>query len=58
LQQQRHPGLAKAPIIAPVPTAQVDVLGLERNEADPAADKRAMDQARVDELLTTIWGKC
>jgi type IV secretion system protein VirD4 len=46
LQQQRHPGLGEEQPKTPEPPRQLDLLGLERDDADPASDKRAMDQAR------------
>ena len=46
LQQQRHPGLAEEQPKKPEPAKQLDLLGLERDDADPASDKRGMDQAR------------
>jgi type IV secretion system protein VirD4 len=46
LQQQRHPGLAEEPVARPEPARQLDFLGLDQDDADPASDKRAMDRAR------------
>lgn len=45
LEQQRHPALedSRRPVDPP---RQLDLLGLERDDADPASDKAAMDQAR------------
>ena len=51
LQQQRHPGLAEEPVRAAEPPRQLDLLGLERDDADPASDKRAMDQARGPNIV-------
>ena len=45
LQQQRHPGIEEA-TKSPDPAKPVDALGFEKDDADPAIDKRAMDQAR------------
>ncbi|MDQ8757477.1 conjugal transfer protein TraG [Sphingosinicella sp. LHD-64] len=42
LQQQRHPGLAEETAPKAEPPRQLDLLGLE-DDADPVADKRAMD---------------
>lgn len=46
LQQQRHPGLGEEAAKKPEPPKQLDLLGLDKDDADPATDKRAMDQAR------------
>ncbi len=46
LQQQRHPGLAAEVAQKPEPPKQLDLLGLDRDDADPAADTRMMDQTR------------
>ncbi len=54
LQQQRHPGLAEEPIVKPEPAKQLDFLGLDQDDADPAADKRAMDRARS--LVVVVRG--
>jgi len=46
LQQQRHPGLPEEGVAKPaVPEHETD-LGLEEDEANTAADKRAMDRLR------------
>ncbi len=47
LQQQRHPGLGEEPAKKPEPPKQLDLLGLEADDADPATDKRAMDRLRT-----------
>jgi type IV secretion system protein VirD4 len=47
LQQQRHPGLGEEPVKKPEPAKQLDLLGLEHDDADPATDKRAMDRVRT-----------
>ena len=47
LQQQRHPGLGEEPAKKPEPPRQLDLLGLDKDDADPVADKRAMDRART-----------
>ena len=47
LQQQRHPGLGEEPATKPEPPKQLDLLGLDKDDADPATDKRAMDRARA-----------
>jgi type IV secretion system protein VirD4 len=44
LQQQRHPGLSEEPAKRPEPPRQLDLLGLDRDDADPVADKHAMDR--------------
>lgn len=46
LQQQRHPGLGEEPVKKPEPPRQLDLLGFEKDDVDPASDKRAMDRAR------------
>lgn len=46
LQQQRTPGLPEETPAKYVPPKQLDLLGLDRDDADPATDKRAMDRAR------------
>jgi type IV secretion system protein VirD4 len=46
LQQQRHPGFGEEPAKKPEPPRQLDLLGLDKDDADPASDKRAMDRAR------------
>ena len=43
--QQRAPDIEEVPARPQAPR-QLDLLGLDRDDADPAADKRAMDQAR------------
>jgi type IV secretion system protein VirD4 len=45
LQQQRHPGIEEH-TKSPDPAKSVDALGFEKDDADPAIDKHAMDQAR------------
>ena len=47
LQQQRHPGLPDEAAAKPDAPRQLDLLGLEQEEADPVADKRAMDRMRT-----------
>jgi type IV secretion system protein VirD4 len=47
LQQQRHPGASEETPKKPEPAKQLDLLGLEKDDADPAIDKRAMDQVRT-----------
>ncbi len=47
LQQQRHPGLAEEAAPKTEPAMPSDPLGLDRDDPDPAADKRAMDAART-----------
>ncbi|UUL82583.1 conjugal transfer protein TraG [Sphingomonas qomolangmaensis] len=44
LEQARHPSNDITPV-TPVDLASADVLGLGEDDSDPAADKRAMDQA-------------
>jgi type IV secretion system protein VirD4 len=46
LQQQRTPGLPEDAPAKYVPPKQLDLLGLDRDDADPATDKRVMDRAR------------
>ena len=46
LQQQRAPDLADDLPSAAEPPRQLDLLGLESDDADPAADKRTMDRTR------------
>ena len=45
LQQQRHPGLVEEVVKKPEPPRQLDLLGLEREDADPVSDKHALDRA-------------
>jgi type IV secretion system protein VirD4 len=40
LQQQRHPGFGEETIVSREPVKQLDLLGLDQDEADPATDKR------------------
>ncbi|MBJ7439489.1 MAG: conjugal transfer protein TraG [Sphingopyxis sp.] len=52
LQQQRTPDMAEEAPAKPLPPKQLDLLGLEQDDTDPAADKRAMDRARpVDPVV-------
>ncbi len=44
LQQQRHPGLAEEQIAKPVEPGQPDLPGLDADESDVVADKRALDR--------------
>jgi type IV secretion system protein VirD4 len=44
LQQQRHPGLAEEEIAKPVELGQPDLPGLDADESDVVADKRALDR--------------
>ena len=46
LQQQRHPGFVAEQAVKPDWPKQLRLLGLDHDDVDPAADKRAMDQAR------------
>lgn len=46
LEQQRHPGLGEDTTKKPEPPKQLDLLGLDKDDTDPATDKRVMDQAR------------
>lgn len=50
-EQQRHPGLGEETPAKPQKPRQLDLLGFERDDADPAADKRAMDRARANTLV-------
>ena len=43
-QQQRHPGLAEEQIAKPVEPGQPDLPGLDADESDVVADKRALDR--------------
>ena len=54
-EQARHPG---EPIDNPAERepATTDPLGLSEDETDPAADKRAMDQARAAAVARTAYG--
>src|SRR3546814_10374919 len=45
LQQQRHPGLGDDAAKKPEPPKQLDLLGLDKDDADPVTDKLAMDRA-------------
>ncbi|MCW0198892.1 conjugal transfer protein TraG [Sphingopyxis sp.] len=45
LQQQRHPGLGDEAAKKPETPKQLDLLGLDRDDADPVSDKVAMDRA-------------
>ena len=45
LQQQRHPGLGEEQTKKPEPPRQLDLLGLDRDDTDPVAEKHAMDRA-------------
>jgi type IV secretion system protein VirD4 len=46
LQQERHPGLAEEAVLKPQGPAQLDLLAIDQDESDTAADQRAMDRAR------------
>ncbi|MBB4633907.1 conjugal transfer protein TraG [Sphingosinicella soli] len=50
LEQQRHPGIEET-TKSPDPAKPVDALGLEKDETDPATDKRVMDQARARDAV-------
>jgi len=50
LQQQRHPGIEEA-TKSPDTAKPVDALGFEKDDTDPAIDKRAMDQARARDAV-------
>ncbi len=45
LQQQRHPGFGEEAAKKPEPPKQLDLLGLDKDDTDPVADKHAMDRA-------------
>lgn len=45
-EQQRHPGLAEEVAPKKEPPKQLDLLGLDKDDVDPASDKRMMDQSR------------
>ncbi|WP_206243641.1 conjugal transfer protein TraG [Novosphingobium terrae] len=51
LEQQRHPAIEE-PERKPEPPRQLDLLGLDRDDADPVSDKRAMDQAGQQTAVT------
>lgn len=44
LQQQRHPGLVEEQIAKPIEPGQPDLPGLDADESDVVADKRALDR--------------
>jgi type IV secretion system protein VirD4 len=46
LQQQRHPGLAEERSVKAEPPKQLELIDTDRDESDPAIDKRTMDRAR------------
>jgi len=46
LQQQRHPGLAEEQGAKAEPTRQLETLDADRDDDNPAIDRRAMDRAR------------
>lgn len=50
LEQQRHPGIEET-TKSPDPAKPVDALGFEKDDTDPAIDKRAMDQARARDTV-------
>jgi type IV secretion system protein VirD4 len=50
LEQQRHPGIEET-TKSPDPAKPVDALGFEKDDTDPAIDKRAMDQARARDAV-------
>lgn len=45
LQQQRHPSLNEEAVKKAEPPKQLDLLGLDKDDTDPVADKHAMDRA-------------
>ncbi|MGV7120805.1 conjugal transfer protein TraG [Sphingopyxis sp. 550A] len=45
LQQQRHPGLGEESAKKAEPLKQLDLLGLDNDDANPVVDKHAMDRA-------------
>jgi len=51
LQQQRHPGLAEEVVKKSEPPRQLDLLGLDKDDADPVSDKHAMDRANTTGTL-------
>ncbi len=51
LEQQRHPGLSEEPAKKPEPPRQLDLLGFDRDDADPVSDKKAMDRSRTASTL-------
>ncbi|WP_136661656.1 conjugal transfer protein TraG [Nitratireductor sp. XY-223] len=51
LQQQRHPGLAQEAAAKPAEPEQADLPGLDADEADAGADKRAMDRSSKPERV-------
>lgn len=46
LEQQRHPGIEETPVKAE-PAKQLELPDLERDDSDPASDKRVMDRVRT-----------
>jgi type IV secretion system protein VirD4 len=56
LQQQRHPGLAEESAPKREESAQLDLLALEQDDVDPAADSKAMDRARGLNAVTRGYG--
>lgn len=55
LQQQRHPGLAEERVVAPADPDPALVAGQDDDD-NPAADQRAMDQARQLTPATRAYG--
>ncbi len=51
MQQQRHPGLGDDVAKKPEPPKQLDLLGLDRDDADPVSDKHTMDRAGTSGTL-------
>ena len=55
-EQQRHPGLAAEVAPKAEPPKQLDLLGLDKDDADPASDKRMMDQSRNVGTVVRAYG--
>jgi type IV secretion system protein VirD4 len=55
-EQQRHPGLAAEVAPKAEPPKQLDLLGLDKDDANPASDKRMMDQSRNVGTVVRAYG--
>jgi type IV secretion system protein VirD4 len=56
LQQERHPGLSEEQPAPPPPPVQLKLLGIDPDDGDAAADKRAMDLARTPSAIQRAYG--
>ncbi|MBV8237711.1 MAG: type IV secretory system conjugative DNA transfer family protein, partial [Sphingomonas sp.] len=54
LEQQRHPGLSEESTKKPELPRQLDLLGFDRDDADPVSDKKAMDRSRTVSANTVV----